>query len=151
MTIELESVDFHPRHLDIMVLRDLELEGIFALDDSDERIQSMYENMEIAKTFFCDGRVIACAGFATLWPGVADGWILPSVYLRDHPMSFAKIIRQWIDNLFKEFALHRFQTTSYDDDFHARWMGWIGFEDEGLLKKYRHDGVSLRRYARVTE
>lgn len=130
-------------------MREQEFMGSFSLEDAYERIELISNTSTKAGTFVRDGRILCCAGFSMLWPGVADGWIIPSIYIKDAPISFCKFIKNYINTIMKTFNCHRFQTTSFDDPFHERWMKWLGFEKEGTMRKYTHDQQNHCIYARV--
>ena len=142
-------VDFHPRHLEIMDMRQEEALGAFSMEDAQERIEAISEASIKAGTFMYDGRILCCAGFSMLWPGVANGWIILFTNGKPDTISFCKLIKGYVDSIMKSFNCHRFQTTSFDDPFHERWMTWLGFKKEGTMEKYTHDKKNQCIYARV--
>ncbi len=136
--MEVEIVKFHPKHLEISDVREQEINGILKLPDSYERIKILSEIGE-SITIIYDGRIITCCGFIEVWSGVCEVWQIPSVYITDKPILFARIIKRYLDRLVETFKWHRMQTTSLNDELHRRWMKWLGFEREGLLRRYSYD------------
>lgn len=136
-----------------MEMRSFELMGSMQLEDAYARIEKVAKASVQAATFLYDGRVLFCAGFHQLWPGVLEVWMIPSVYIRKVPISFGRTIKRYIDRLAEDFKAHRLQTTSYDDPFHAKWMAFLGFENEtpNGMKKFTHDQKTMCMYARVKE
>lgn len=132
-----------------MELRDYEKNGSFTLEDAYARVEAGAEVAKRAGTFMHDGRILCCAGYSIIHPGVAEGWIIPSIYVGNTPKTFCRIIKSYIDQAMEDEGLHRFQTTSYHDDFHKRWMEWLGFEREAIMKKFTHQKKDHCLYARV--
>lgn len=102
-----------------------------------------------AVTVVLDGRILFCAGFCPLWPGVFELWMIPSVYAKTAPVFFARTIRRYIDRIAIDFAAHRLQTTSFDDPFHRRWMTWLGFQPEGVLRQFTQDKRDMVQFGRI--
>lgn len=132
-----------------MEIRQKEKDAIFTLPDAYSRFENMAAASVQAATFIQDGRIIFCAGFTILWGGVADLWMVPSVYVRENPLAFYRTVRGYLKVLPETFKLHRIQTTSYNDAFHEKWMTKLGFQKEGVMRQYRHDKSDMVMYGRV--
>lgn len=143
-----DIIEFQPSHLFEMDLRANEAEFLY-LPDGRARAQGIYENSFQAMTVIVDGIILCSAGFSILWPGVGDGWIMPSIHVAKYPKIFCRLIRSYIETLIKTFNFHRFQTTSFHDKFHERWMEWLGFKREGIMEQFTHDKKSHCMYARL--
>ena len=78
---------------------------------------------------------------------VAEGWIVTlSTATKQKPLLDIQISYLGImaDN-----ELWRIQASvSVNDEKALRFASWLGFEDEGLMKKYGPDGSDHRRVAR---
>lgn len=120
----------------------------FTTEEAWQRVEHMAKVSIQAVTFVYDGRVIFCAGFCQLWPGVIEVWMIPSVYARSMPMFFGRKIRRYMDGIGRDFGAHRLQTTSFDDDFHKKWMKFLGFAPEGTAKQFTQDKRDMVYYAR---
>ena len=143
-------VPFDPHHIQVMDIREIEKQTTFALPDVYERIVEFTKTgTGEAGTFLYDGRILCCAGFRVVWEGVVEGWIIPSVWIKEAPISFAKYMRRYVESVAKTFKCHRFQTVSPDDAFHERWMNWMKFEKEGTMRDYTHNKKSYCLYARL--
>ena len=145
----MEVVIFHPRHLEVAELREHEREILKGVGNAKARLESLMNNSKAAGTFLKDGRVITCAGFVELWPGVAELWQLPTVYITRCVVDYARTLKQYMENVVKTFHYHRLQTTCPADDLHDRWMQFLGFEKEGLLKKYTFSQQDYSIFGRV--
>lgn len=148
---EIKIVRFHPNHLEVMEVRaqDAALFGFFKTKEGFDRIKQIEESSVQAATFVCDGRIVMIAGFIQLWPGVIEGWMLPSTHFKSAPVTFARLLKRYIDRIVVDFEVHRMQTTSFHDEFHARWMKFLGFKQEGVLEKYTQDKRDMVQYART--
>jgi len=149
--MEVKVVQFSPHHLEVMDVREIDaaLFGFFKTDEAYARIDGLAKVSVQAATFLYDGRVLFVAGFVRLWPGVFEVWMLPSVYIKTAPRSFARLIRRYVDRIGEDFKAHRIQTTSFPDEFHERWMKFLGFSAEGVLQNYTQDKRSMVQYGRV--
>lgn len=145
----IRQVRFDIHHLQVMEIRQLEWEDGLCLPDAAKKVEAMADNSVQAFTFIHDGRVLACAGFLITFPGIIQGWIIPSKYIHTAPVSFARKIKRYVESLAKTFKCHRFETSSYDDDFHHTWMTWLGFEKEGTLRQGTYTKRNLCIYGRL--
>lgn len=144
---EVKVVGFHPRHLEVMELRSFELGGLFLLADAYDRVEKITQEGQ-AGTFLFDGRVVFCAGFKQVWPGVLEVWMIPSVHIKKTPISFARVLKGYIKRIAADFKIHRMHTTSFDDPFHERWMAFMGFVKEGTMQQFTQDKRNMCLYAR---
>ena len=96
-----------------------------------------------AKTILAsDGRtVLGVMGAVNLLPNVAEVFIVASEDQKDHAITFAKCVRKELYTLKPKYR--RIQATSICDDFHKRWLSWLGFECEGVLKAYGLNGEDM--------
>jgi len=112
-------------------------------------IRSIQEN-SLAFTGIVDGRIIACGGIVPLNNGNSEIWLIPSLWVSSVTLTFAREIRRWLDKIRHDFALNRMQTACMNDDLHNRWMAFLGFEKEGVMKKY-HNGNDYCMWSKVVE
>lgn len=132
----MEVVIFHPRHLEVAELREHEREMLMGIGDTKARLDDLMNNSKAAGTFMRDGKIITCAGFVELWPGVAELWQLPTIHVTKYVLDYARTLRQYMENVAKTFKYHRLQTACPADDLHDRWMKFLGFVKEGTMKQY---------------
>lgn len=151
MTHDMERtrlIPFDVEHLACMDLRDVELRNFFQLDDAIPRLDSMKE-IGAAWTMIHDGRVLCCGGVVPMMPGTATAWIVPSIWVNDYPRVFAKVVRERLDQLMEDMNLHRMETVCLQDELHTRWMGWLGFEKEGVRRQYDAQKNDYIQWARL--
>lgn len=144
-----ETIPYDVHHIQVMDMRDEERAYLDGLGDGYERLVKAAEMSIEAGTFIYDGRILCCAGFMRLWPGVLEGWIIPSKWVSVAPIAFAKHMKRYIESVAKSFGCHRFQTSSNEGVVQERWMKFLGFEKEGTMKKYSYDKKDYHIYARL--
>ena len=120
-----------------------------ALLANNEHLEAL-EKGSIACTGIVNGVVMCCGGVSPFLNGNAEIWLIPSVYLETETMSFSRHLRRWLFGVRDDLALTRMQTACLDDDLHNQWMTFLGFEKEGVMKKY-HNGTDYVMWGRVWE
>lgn len=149
--MSMEVIVFHPKHLEISKIRPNELDTVFKLKNAYQYIENLAAQSKQAGTFLYDGRIITCAGFLELWPGVCEVWQIPSTYVNTCPVLFAKTMKGYIETIADNFRYHRMQTVSPNDALHDRWMKWIGFKKEGIQAQYTQDKKDYSMWSRIFE
>lgn len=129
------QVQFHVKHLDVMDLRPLDRDSVLALDSVRYILQNLPEN-SAATTIIWDGRILACAGFWSPFPGMAEVWLIPSIYVNQNKFGFVRIVNRYLEALAFTFKWTRIQTVTRKDQFHRRWMQALKFTEEGVMKNY---------------
>lgn len=93
------------------------------------------------------GEVLAIAGIVPMWwEGRFYAWSLLSVHAGPHLLRLTRMIRRYLDS----FPYRRIEMT-VDADFSQgeRWALALGFEREGLLRRYSPRGEDCWMYSRV--
>lgn len=145
----MEVVIFHPRHLEVAELREHERELLNGLSFIKNRLETLMQNSKASGTFLHDGRIVTCAGFVELWPGVAELWQIPTIHVQKCKKDFAKTLRDYINNVARTFKYHRLQTSCPADHAHDRWMEFLGFEKEGTMRQYTYLKQDYSVFGRV--
>jgi hypothetical protein len=123
------------------------------LMDKDMEFNGNPDNLEqnnLAFTGMINGKPIFAAGMKMLWNGVAEGWVLATKDVLDHPLLVAKAIRKDFARIAKENNINRVQTAvraNYTTGL--KFAKWLGLEEEGLMKKFGFDGSDQYMYARL--
>ena len=108
------------------------------------------EQKGLAYTCMINNEPIASAGMKIIWGGVAEGWVLATSKVWDHPLVIARAIKKNFARLARENKIKRVQT-AVRADFKTglKFAKWLGLENEGLMKHYGFDGSDHYRYARI--
>lgn len=111
-----------------------------------EYAESIVGQTGVGWTVAKDGRPVACGGIAEQWPGRAEAWTLLSdeallMFRHVHRVARGAIANApWSRVEMKVDAQH---------DAGVRWARRLGFECEGLMRKYTTDGRDIFLFARV--
>lgn len=98
-----------------------------------------------------NGVPVACGGILPLWEGVGEGWIVTSPLVEKYPYTFAKTVWRETERLIRSLNLDRIQTVvDAEHTVSQIWVERMGFENEGLMKKYL-GGRDFFRYALIRE
>jgi hypothetical protein len=98
-----------------------------------------------------NGVPIACGGVLPLWKDVGEGWVVTSPLVEKYPVTFAKTVWRATKKLIESMDLYRIQTVvDAEHEVSQIWVERMGFENEGLMKKYL-GGRDFYRYALIRE
>ncbi len=128
MNKKIKMIDFHPAHMDLMDIRDHELENA-CIGDYKEKFTAL-SNMGVSGTALYDGEILCVIGAFDMWEGVCEVWILPSKAIEKHKIIFARLVRQQLEALEEVKDYHRIQVTALNNEFHNKFFRWLGFELE---------------------
>lgn len=114
--------------------------------------QALSEMHPAILLFGPDGKPILLTGLILFWSGVAENWCM--VIDREAMLKYSKYVvkdmLEMIDQAKNAFSLHRIQCiVDAENERDIRWASFYGFEKEGLMRKYGHDGKDFIRMARV--
>jgi RimJ/RimL family protein N-acetyltransferase len=101
-------------------------------------------------TLFDNDLILGLGGIHPLWAGVGECWIMLSTYGRKKPLTVAKHSYLLFDDIMEGENLNRMQASVAVSDSKAlSFAKWLGFEVEGLMRKYGPDGEDYYRLARI--
>lgn len=97
------------------------------------------------------GQVLALAGLVLHWRGRASCWCLIGA---DFPTTgwvwLTKQVRHRMGAAIRELGLHRVEAEALTGWAPGRrWLLLLGFEHEGAMRAYGHDGSSYDRWAKL--
>lgn len=104
-------------------------------------------------TALWDGRIVGVGGASMMWTGVWEFWLILSKDTKldgVHGIVAFDAIKKKVDEIIKDNKIVRAQATARVDFPKAiKMLEALGFEREGLLRRYTPDGASVYRYARI--
>ena len=100
-------------------------------------------------TCLIEDKVIFCCGLKRINKGVGHVWVVPSVYCDKYKIFTYRTIKELLEKHAKEFRLHRIQTT-IEPEF-IKWIEFLGFEKESVLKQVKADKTDLFFYTKFYE
>jgi hypothetical protein len=122
-------------HINVMDVRPLDRDTVLVLKDVRFVLEHLPEKAE-ALTLLWDGRIFACMGFWSPLPGMAEVWLIPSIYVKYNALGFVRTVDHYLKIAAETFLWGRVQTVTRMDMFHRRWMESLGFVEEGVMKNY---------------
>ena len=131
-------------------MNELDLEKEVAKIDEvlDAHAESDYKGYSV--TGLVNDKPIFAAGMKLIWSGVAEGWVLATKEVWDHPLLVARAIKKDFARIAKENNINRVQTAvraNYTTGL--KFAKWLGLQEEGLMKKFGFDGSDQYMYARI--
>ena len=108
------------------------------------RVEGMSWSAEV------DGTIVASAGLVPLWKGVAEAWMISSDDVGRHRIKVARQLRVMFDEVMWHRGIYRAQANIHHKFEKAiRLAEWLGFENEGLMRRFGIEGADYIRYAKV--
>ena len=109
-----------------------------------------YQNI-VGFTARKDGKIVMMGGVHVMWQGVGEGWLVMSKHAHSMPKTVARYADEFFDVIMNEANIQRMQASiNATDPRSVRFARWLGFENEGLMRKYGPDGTDYYRMARVS-
>lgn len=119
---------------------------------SDRAMIERYAQAGPAITLWAEeGFPITCAGVACgAWKGFGECWLVPSIHVKRYAKSVYKTAVEFIADTTEKLGLYRVQAVIMaDNPVHVRWIERLGFEREGLMRKFGPNKEDKYLYARV--
>lgn len=89
-------------------------------------------------------KVIAVGGVFLSHENVGSAWILGTDEIKEYSKDFTKILKESIPIIFEEMRLNRLQAdVIMSQPNWIRWAKYLGFKEEGILRRYRGDQDSM--------
>jgi RimJ/RimL family protein N-acetyltransferase len=93
-----------------------------------------------------EGRIIGCAGIIKIWTGRGEAWALFGGGWQRHYIGITKAVLRGL----RLSNLRRIEANVRADfDKAQAWITYLGFNEEGYMRKYGADGADFIRYARI--
>ena len=143
-----KTVKFHYGHIALM---DLKRSAKGVKDSIPNYLQYMrdYTTGTPAFSVIDRGKVVMSFGFYPLWPGVCEGWMIPSNHIDRKAVALVKCARIVFDKIGPVLQLRRLQFMVSSSNLQAiRFAEVLYFEREATLARYGPEGDDYYIYAR---
>lgn len=108
------------------------------------------EGLGPAFTALAGERVIGCGGVIRLWGRVGEGWTILGAEIAEHPVWLHRTVRTMLRDIFDGMGLDRLQVNVLAaSERNCRWVNRLGFQPEGLMKRFGPNGEDFVRYAMI--
>ena len=122
---------------------------LFEMTEDGKQSLATYDDV-IGYTGLEGNTVLATGGVHRMWEGVGEAWLLVGKEGYDIPKTVAKYTSYIFQHIQEEHQMFRIQASVSAMDKRAnKYAQWLGFEKEGIMRKYGPDGSDYIRYARV--
>jgi len=99
-----------------------------------------------------DGKILACAGVRILWPGVGEAWAIFCNEIGSYKKEAYIYVLTYLKQIIEDFKLRRIQAyVRADVPIALKYIEQLGFQQEGLLRKFGRDGKDQYIYALILE
>lgn len=149
----IQSVRFEVRHLEEIEPRDYDRMFLGEFRDLEVLGHALADGGP-AVSFLGDGGVLGAAGILRLQRGVGEAWLtLSAAFPAARPnRRWAELTQLLNEELTRQMPdpFHRLQT-AIPNGFAPghRFAGRLGFEPEGIMRRYGPDGSDFQRFART--
>lgn len=146
MTLDVKIVPFEQKHFDEINLR----QSDFANFDKDKIKEIVKElSQDNAFTLLIKDRVILFGGIYSLHKKAGEAWLVCAEEIKYYPRTSARTVKRHILNMMETLDLSRLQTKNNVNELHNRWVEWVGFQKEGILRKFDELGNDIIMYSIV--
>lgn len=119
--------------------------------DGESRVAMVSHKDIVGYTLLWNDEVIAVGGVHLMWFGVGEAWLLVSPEAMKRPIALARYTKRLLRDIMSETQVRRVQASVHVDDNRAYLFAeWLGFENEGIMRKFGVDGDDYTRLARVS-
>jgi hypothetical protein len=132
---------------------DIEYVRANPLEEAVKSYPDMQVDPKTSYTALWDGVIVGVGGASLMWGGVYEFWLIltkDSNRNGTHSIVAFEAIKKKIDEIIKENEIFRAQAVvRLDFPKGIKMLEALGFQREGLLRRYTPDGASVYRYSRI--
>lgn len=147
----LKIVEYKEEHINKIEFREYDVKFGFASDKNCLEMAKVMLQLGNPYTIFLNDKILSILTVHKLWDGVGEAFQIPSIYAKEYSTIFARAAKKILNNYIKTLVLHRVQTTTQNDSEHIRWMKFLGFTLEGMLKKYTMNKEDYLQWGKIVK
>jgi hypothetical protein len=132
---KIKAIPFKKEHFNLMDIRERELKVLEKSTDVQKKLEAI-ENYHSAMTVLLEGVVLGVVGFVPTIPGTLEVFLIPSKYVSENNIAFARLLKYYKKEVMPAYDWHRLQMIAPDDELHCRWAKFLGFEKEGVMRQW---------------
>lgn len=150
-------------HVNFVDLRPLDEKVFFSGHITDNRRElELYERSNRCWTAIADcgqgnpdsefriPMILGMGGVISVWKGVAIAWLLTACEIERYKLFFHKTIVRMLDSAIRELSLHRIDVTVLaEHKTSINWLERLGFQNEGIMRKFDSGKNDYYRYALI--
>lgn len=139
-------IPFQKNHFDLFEFREFE---VYTEEEKRMFVEEMPERSKMF-TAVTDGRIVMIAGvvMVTLKTGLA--FAMFSKYADQYPIATARMSKKLFRAGIESFGVHRLVAyNKIDAEHHHKWVEWLGFERECVVRKFTDEGTDAVQYGMI--
>ena len=146
---DVKAIPFHWTHPYHMDLRPFDRALFHNLPDFGRRLRA-YAAENTGRTLLHKGQMACSWGAISLWPGVAEFWLITAYQFERIPITATRTAIRYFNQVELEMKLHRLQiVVDMKNEVAMRWAAALKFKPEGRLYSYGPDGSDHMMFART--
>lgn len=143
-----KTVDFHYGHIHLMDLTNYSRELSQAIPDFAMYLRHQAKDTP-AFTVLDQGKPALSFGIYPIWPGLAEGWMVPSNHINRRAVALVRGGREIFSHIGTAMQLQRLQFMVRSSHLQAtRFAEALYFKKEATLARYGPEGDDYHVYAR---
>jgi len=155
MNPDIEVIAYEPEHAVEILARPHDVKNVKANPDFEAWAKVNALGPAWTGRRISDGKILACAGVRILWPGCGEAWAIfcdPEVVEYKYKKEAYVYILTYLKRVIEDYDLRRVQAlVRADIPIAVKYIEQLGFEREGLLRKYGREGEDQYMYALILE
>lgn len=117
-----------------------------------EKVASSWHTAGPAYTLMVDGKIMGSAGLVIIDDKKAEAWLMFSMRFYKHKTLALRILIKEFKKLIAEHKFTRVQAVVPTTFFKGqRFVEWLGFQKEGVLRKYGPENEDMIMYSKISE
>ena len=142
---------YRPEHLDQIRELGLREEVDSKTIDEDPEMWKMIAEKSDAYSVFVEGDILCSGGVFMLREGFGEAWIVCSILVYIYPYTVYRMAKRILNKIIEDCNLYRVQATpSIDWPTGYKFVERLGFQKEGVLRKYGLHREDCYMYGRIT-
>ncbi len=133
-------------HARMIKLRDFDKDTFGGNQGLMSLIRNKFDKVH-SKTMMYEGKVLCILGFEYFNPGLANIFLIASEDVCVSPIVFARAVKTYVKKAIAERpSIYRVQTQTVTNPMYDRWMRFLGFQEEGTLRRYDQNGLDYKMW-----
>lgn len=145
---DFEIIDFKIEHFEELECRSYESQFVKMFKNPLQAVTQLTKSGP-SFTLIIRDQILAIGGFFKYWDGVFECWQIPSKNVPAYAKNYSRHVRYKMREFERQYNIKRVQSSCPNDDSHDRWMKFLGFSKECILKKFGPLGEDYALHARL--
>jgi hypothetical protein len=141
-------IPFILEHLKLIELEKDDLFGTVLMTDVEKRLE-LFQSLGNGVTIIYKNIILGIIGFYEMWPRVCELWAAPSIYMKKYSLVYSRILKKYVEEICENLKFRRVQVTTLNNEKYNRWLKFLNFQSEGILRSYSYCGEDFKMWSRI--